>query len=577
MPSIMNIHARMVAAVCACIAVSSFAQEPPKSASPAQEIPRLAGETLEVSIVNLDVVVTDKKGGRVAGLTKGDFEIIEDGKPQPVSNFAEYRNDADANTTIGEGQIQVLAKEHAAPSQPRTLIVFIDNLHLPNFKKDPVFDSLKKTLHSIVRPGDAVLVARWRTNLHVEQSFTSDLARLDAAVDRASKESGGIEADLMTQIRNQQAEFIEMMEEVAAQTNSTYTPDANDPVLMFDVNNQAQLIYWEMQEKIKALNALMAAVPPQSKKALIMLASQMSAVAGGQYYYGTQAGSGPLPPDVQQRFNTRSMLQTVIDSANSRGITVYPMFPEGLKTDMDSNPAMRGTRALRYQNFGNVNYQTLINELSSLQEIAKQTGGAMQWSAVEVAKALPAIKDDLTSYYSLAYRVPPRHDGKRHQVSVRVKDRSLNVRSRKQAVEQPETVEMHDRVIATLYANAVRPVIPIELELGNPQRQAKNRFLIPTKVRVPLANLMTVNDGKSRKGAFTIYFASARAVGAAADVMKQTIPFNIPAGRPAADSFVYQFDMLTDFLTTRIAVVVYDEVSHDTGFARAEMPRGEKN
>ena len=38
-----------------------------------------AGETIEVSIVNVDTVVTDRQGRRVHGLRKGDFEIFENG------------------------------------------------------------------------------------------------------------------------------------------------------------------------------------------------------------------------------------------------------------------------------------------------------------------------------------------------------------------------------------------------------------------------------------------------------------------------------------------------------------------
>src|ERR1041385_713305 len=52
------------------------------------------GASIEVSIVNVDVFVTDKQGQRVRGLTKDDFEIYENGKLQPISNFAEYDEDA---------------------------------------------------------------------------------------------------------------------------------------------------------------------------------------------------------------------------------------------------------------------------------------------------------------------------------------------------------------------------------------------------------------------------------------------------------------------------------------------------
>jgi hypothetical protein len=43
-----------------------------------QDVPRL-GETLDVSIVNVDVFVTDRDGNRVHGLTRNDFEVYENG------------------------------------------------------------------------------------------------------------------------------------------------------------------------------------------------------------------------------------------------------------------------------------------------------------------------------------------------------------------------------------------------------------------------------------------------------------------------------------------------------------------
>lgn len=49
-----------------------------------------SNETIDVSIVNVDVFVTDRQGNCVRGLTAADFEIREDGRPQPITNFAEY-------------------------------------------------------------------------------------------------------------------------------------------------------------------------------------------------------------------------------------------------------------------------------------------------------------------------------------------------------------------------------------------------------------------------------------------------------------------------------------------------------
>src|SRR5258708_7609874 len=57
-------------------------------------------KNVDVSITNLDVIVTDSKGNRVIGLTKDDFEVIEDNLKQSVTNF--YAVDAGRVVRVGD-------------------------------------------------------------------------------------------------------------------------------------------------------------------------------------------------------------------------------------------------------------------------------------------------------------------------------------------------------------------------------------------------------------------------------------------------------------------------------------------
>ncbi|HEX9760121.1 MAG TPA: VWA domain-containing protein [Candidatus Acidoferrales bacterium] len=59
-------------------------QPPPKQEKPQDEF----AITVDVPLVNVDVVVTDNRGGFVTGLKKENFRILEDGKPQSITNFA---------------------------------------------------------------------------------------------------------------------------------------------------------------------------------------------------------------------------------------------------------------------------------------------------------------------------------------------------------------------------------------------------------------------------------------------------------------------------------------------------------
>src|SRR6059058_5308998 len=63
-------------------ATSLTAQQQPN------QLPKLA-ESIDVKVINVDVVVTDKKGNPITGLTKDDFELYENGQPKVISNFYE--------------------------------------------------------------------------------------------------------------------------------------------------------------------------------------------------------------------------------------------------------------------------------------------------------------------------------------------------------------------------------------------------------------------------------------------------------------------------------------------------------
>src|ERR1051325_9353850 len=46
---------------------------------------------VDVDIVNVLASVRDKRGGLIGNLEKGDFTILEDGKPQPIKYFTRNR------------------------------------------------------------------------------------------------------------------------------------------------------------------------------------------------------------------------------------------------------------------------------------------------------------------------------------------------------------------------------------------------------------------------------------------------------------------------------------------------------
>src|SRR5687768_16935281 len=92
-----------------------------------QAMPR-ANESIDVSIVNVDVFVTDRKGNRVRGLTASDFEILENGRPQPVTNSAEYAREQRRGGTVADVPATAPGADDTAAASPqkRTIVLFIE-------------------------------------------------------------------------------------------------------------------------------------------------------------------------------------------------------------------------------------------------------------------------------------------------------------------------------------------------------------------------------------------------------------------------------------------------------------------
>src|SRR5260370_2026773 len=113
---------KMAIAVALLFAVTSRSQQ---SAQPKAPEPPSLVEKIEVSVVNVDVTVTDRHGQSVPGLTRNDFELFEDGNAQAISNFYTVEN-AQARTDE-----QPAADASAPPSERfrRKVLVLIDTLN----------------------------------------------------------------------------------------------------------------------------------------------------------------------------------------------------------------------------------------------------------------------------------------------------------------------------------------------------------------------------------------------------------------------------------------------------------------
>ena len=149
--------------------------------APAQAPPREPIVRISLEVVQVDAVVTDRDGRFVTDLEAKDFEILEDGKPQPVTLCSYVRTaDEDAAVAPGPAPAGPLRRE----SVRRTLAFVVDDLSLGFISTVRVRNLLTNFVDEQMRAGDLVAIVRTGAGLGSLQQFTSDRRLLKSAIDR---------------------------------------------------------------------------------------------------------------------------------------------------------------------------------------------------------------------------------------------------------------------------------------------------------------------------------------------------------------------------------------------------------
>lgn len=523
----------------------------------AQQIPSL-GETIDIAIVNVDVVVTDRDGKRVRGLTQNDFEIYENGRLQPITNFAEYRDDALSGTArLGT------AKEEEVPQQPRTLVLFLEPFRTVNFRAEPFIESLKKLVRDSMRPGDAVSIITFDSDTEVRVAPTDDVEVALRELDAFGEQLVGVRVDKAGHVQ-QDADALREFERDAAAFAGVRgirrQPTSDREIVNMAARSAAAEADLQMRRRVAAINAVINGLAGvEGKKALIVAAHRLGSFAGAEYFYS--AGNSTLPPGETDEFDNRDRMKALIANANAAGVSLYPIFPAGLD-QTSADPAVR-----------DITREVLLNEMSMRQVIAKETGGLTTYGAVEIAKLLPEITGDLSNYYSLAYRVRATREDEARKLVVRTKNRNLEVRARSQFVEKSEESRMNDRLAAAMYGMPVESAIAVNATLGAVKKARRSRT-VPVSVRIPIGALTLVPQERNHAGAFSVFVLAGGERAAVSDVTRRTQPFEIPStdvARASASHFTYDVDVVLREGTEHIVVGVLDEVSKAYGVTRIAL------
>jgi VWFA-related protein len=157
--------------------------EKPPEASPNQE-----SDVVKIStkLVQLDLIVVDKDGKQVRNLAASDFTVLEDGKPQKITNLSYV------NTSAGPSAEPVKLKEKVkdaplappvkiTPANAGRMITFIvddGNCSASYTGMNASRQGIEKFIREQMQPTDRVAIYQTRAGTSTFQQYTNDKARL---------------------------------------------------------------------------------------------------------------------------------------------------------------------------------------------------------------------------------------------------------------------------------------------------------------------------------------------------------------------------------------------------------------
>ncbi|MEM7349761.1 MAG: VWA domain-containing protein [Acidobacteriota bacterium] len=542
---------------------------------------KLFVDRVDVNVINVEVFVTDKKGNRIKGLDKDDFELFEDGKPIKITNFYAVEEGkpveevasppAPAPKVEREPLLELRRVEQQDPrpqEQQLHLVVYFDNLFLKPFSRNKVIRQTRQFLRETVTPGDRVQLVTFDRSLHVRHRFTTDVRAISDALFELEELSG-----------------------FAVQKDA----DRKDVLLRFDaadtaieaeniIDFYAKALHFDVQLTIRNLKEMvnsLAGLP--GRKAILHVSDGIPMTAAEDLYFmiDNRFGDAASGASLRSRYyDVRRLVNELTAAANANRVTFYTLEAAGLRSHtslsaeysggVDSSKTVSGSRA-------EADFIRIAGQQETLMMMAHDTGGKAVISTNNIGLAFNQMGDDFRNYYSLGYSPAHSGDGRYHDIEVRVKRKGLKVRHRKGYRDKtPETHLSEGTLAALLYGYETNPM-EVELRFNSVRRNENNQFLLPIEVRVPLGKAALIPQTEAYQGRLRFSVAVIDEDGRMSPVEQTPVPLVIPGAEienARGQYYVYTAELLMRRGRQSVAVGVRDEIASESSYVRRPIQIG---
>jgi VWFA-related protein len=330
---------------------------------------------ITTNLVQVDLVVTDSNGNQVTNLTQDDFEIFEEGKPQPITNFAFVSNEqvpaVPATVARGVNSAPATPSRVRAETARHTIAIVIDDLKMSYESVIATRKAVRKFIDERMQPGDLIAIVRTSAGIGVLQQLTSDKAQLYAATEHIRRSGDTIAERLGKACQNEFAMSLDT---------------AVDAQSEFEGYSEQSSAYGTLG----ALNFIMRGLKELPGRKSVVIFSD---------------GFIPCPQNMASQVTVQEQLRKVADLANRASAVVYYIDPRGLippgGAADSAGDGGHGKKTLASLSGAG---DAIYNSQKFFSRVVSETGGFSVYNNNDIPGALTRVVDDQKGYYLIGYR-----------------------------------------------------------------------------------------------------------------------------------------------------------------------------
>jgi VWFA-related protein len=518
------------------------------------------GESIDVRVVNVEAVVTDRAGHRVTGLKPGDFRLRVDGKEVPIEYFSEVNDGravappAEAAKPEGTAAAAPAVQGVAEGAVGTYYLVFIDDYFSIAAKRDAVLKSMKADLGRLGPNDRMAIVAYDGGRLAMLSSWSGSQADLARAFDRAmARAPRGL--DRVTERRN-----LVHDDEFASQRG------ADGAILDLGVTqtglNDRQRVYADtVIRQVKgdvqaAVSAMRAFAAPHGRKVMLLL-------SGGWPFSATTFASVGRGLPSKQLPEGDEVFRPLASTANLLGYTLYPVDVPGVQT------AAADAEATGPQSGRQFSEQEIEDSLAFL---AKETGGEALYNSNRTL-VLASAQEDTRSFYWLGFSPSWQRNDKSHQIKLEARQAGLQVRSRSGFLDLSRKAEVSMEVESALLFGSPPGGLQMPMKVGTVTRSKRGETEIPITLGLPVSVMTVVPVGGKYASQLELRFIASDGSGNTSEI--PVVPVSLSSDHPpVAGKFVrYETKIKLRGAADHLVVAVYDPLSGKIATAESDVQK----